>query len=217
MNYEAISAVGTVFGAIATSTASVIALYLGLRKPKKNLSISTHFYEKSCVIAQVIEPRFLILASDLNDEDSNPLLLGFNVRNSCAEDIALIGFSECARFNHAIKTMSKRLSKVRKKKYSSLTKDGFISLDMRFGEMCYLFDRPVLIKPNERQLLAIDCDCIKRTQIDREKSELFNLKEPLSFFAIDIEGNRYKVSSKIPAENFYVEKTCRLNKRHWLD
>lgn len=217
MDYDAINAIGTVLGAIATSVACIVALYLGLRKPKKSLSISVNFYEKTHVVDKVINPQYMILASDLNDGDAGPLLLGLNIRNNCTEDVVVVGLSECARFKHTIKALFKRLSRTRHKKVSFLTKDGFISINLRFGEKHYPFGRPVLIKPNERQLLAVDCDCIKRVQIDREKSKLFNLKKPLKFFAIDIEGNRYKVASKIPAENFYKEKTCQLIKRHWLD
>lgn len=217
MNYDAINAIGTVLSAIATSGACIVALYLGLRKPKKSLSIRVNFYEKSHVVNKVIDPQYMILASELNDEHAGPLLLGFNTRNNYTEDVVIVGFSERARFNHTIKALFKRLSRMRHKKVSSLTKDGFISIDLQFGERFYPFSFPVLIKPNERQLLAVNCDCIKQAQLDREKSRLFNLKKPLKFFAIDIEGNRYKVASKIPAENFYKEKTCRLIKRHWLD
>lgn len=156
MNYDAINAIGTVLSAIATSSACIVALYLGLRKPKKNLSIRVNFYEKSHVVNKVIDPRNMILASELNDKDAGPLLLDFNTRNNCIEDVVMVGFSERARFNHTIKALFKRLSRMRHKK-------------------------------------------------------------PLKFFAIDIEGNRYKVASKIPAENFYKEKTCRLIKQHWLD
>lgn len=58
MGYDAINAIGTVLGAIATSAACIVALYLGLRKPKKSLSISVNFYEKTHVVNKVVNPQY---------------------------------------------------------------------------------------------------------------------------------------------------------------
>lgn len=66
-------------------------------------------------------------------------------------------------------------------------------------------------------LFCIDYDCLKRTPLDREKSNLFDLKKPLSIYAVDIFGALYKSTFKIPAENFITEKTCTMKKDHWLD
>lgn len=118
MDHDTINAIGTVLGAIATSAACIFALYLGLRKPKKSLSISVNFHEKTHVVNKVIDPRYMILASDLNDEDAGPLLLGLNIKNNCTEDVVVVELSECARFKHTIKALFKRLSKTRHKKVS---------------------------------------------------------------------------------------------------
>ena len=45
MSWEAIQGIDTICGAAATFFAALVALYFGLRKPKKSLSISVNFYE----------------------------------------------------------------------------------------------------------------------------------------------------------------------------
>lgn len=87
-----------------------------ITKTQESLSIRVNFYEKSHVVNKVIDPRYMILASELNDEDAGPLLLGFNTRNNCTEDVVIVGFSERARFNHTFKALFKRLSRMRHKK-----------------------------------------------------------------------------------------------------
>lgn|GEM_PF-3392586 len=217
MEWNQIQAISSVLGVVATFSASAVALYLGQRKPKKYLSISANFYEKDRVIRGAIDPRYLILAADLDSDGGDDRLLGFNVRNACNEEIVLVGFLERAHFNRAVKTFCRRLLHLRKRALSIGTKYGYFSIDCRFGDMPYMFNSVVAIKPNEQQLFCIDYDCIKATQIDRKKSGMFCLEKPLRFFAMDVEGKRYLVTSKVPAENFYKEKTCRMIKTHWLD
>ena len=217
VNWEAIQAIGTIFGAAATFLAALIALYLGLRKPKKSLSISVNFYEKSHVRDDVLSPDYLILASDLDKNKADERLLGFNVRNNSNEDILLVGFIERARFNNSPRILLKRVRELKRKSISYPTTRGYLSIDTRYGDMPYLFGRPIKIIGKEQKLLCIDYDCLKNTQSSRRDSSLFNMEKPLHFFALDIDGAMYKASFKIPAENFLTEKTCTMRKTHWLD
>ena len=217
MDSELIVACSSIFGSIATFLSTAVALYLGLRRPGKSLLINSYFYEKSQVLRGKIEPCFLILAHDLNDEESDGRMLGFNVLNNCGEEIHIIGFIERAYFNRSIKTLAKRIKRISKRDVSCFTRHGFISVELSYGDRQYLFLEPVILKPGEQQLLCIDYDVIQATQISREQSGLFNLERPLAFYALDVEGKHFGVASKIPAENFIKEKTCRMNKHNWLE
>ncbi|MEC4185082.1 hypothetical protein VJ918_09705 [Adlercreutzia sp. R21] len=217
MNWEAIQAIGTICGAAATFFAALIALYFGLRKPKRSLSISVNFYEKSHILNDIFSPDYLILASDLDDNQADDRLLGFNVRNNSNEDIILVGFIERARFNHFPKTILKRVKRLKKKSISYPTKRGYLSIDSCFGDKHYLFGRPIKIIGREQKLLCIDYDCLKSTQSSRQESNLFDMEKPLQFFAIDIDGVKFKASFKIPAKNFLTEKTCTMRKKYWLE
>lgn len=217
MDWVQVQAIGALLGAFATFFAAAIALYLGLRKPRKHLSINVNFYEKKHVLARLVNPRYLILASELHDDDSDDRLLGFNVRNACSEEIVLIGFLERARFNRSFDAVKKRLSRIGRHTVSSPTSKGFISIKCYFGDMPYLFKSAVSIKPNDQKLLCVDYDCIKTTQIDRDKSDLFDLKQPLTFYALDADGRRYPIRTRIPAENFYTELTCTMSHANWLE
>lgn len=96
MDSELIAAYSSIFGAVATFLSTVVALYLGLRRPRKSLLINSYFYEKSQILRGAIEPCYLILAHDVSDEESDGRKLGFNVLNSCGEEIHIIGFIEWA-------------------------------------------------------------------------------------------------------------------------
>lgn len=217
MDSELIAAYSSIFGAVATFLSTVVALYLGLRRPRKSLLINSYFYEKSQILRGAIEPRYLILAHDVSDEESDGRMLGFNVLNSCSEEIHIIGFIERAYFNHSIKTLAKRAKRIAKRDVSCFTRHGFISVELSYGDRQYLFNEPVVLNPREQQLLCIDHDVIQATQIIREQSGLFDLERPLTFYALDVEGKRFRVASKIPAENFIKERTCRMSKQNWLD
>lgn len=217
MDSELIAAYSSIFGAVATFLSTVVALYLGLRRPRKSLLINSYFYEKSQILRGAIEPRYLILAHDVSDEESDGRMLGFNVFNSCSEEIHIIGFIERAYFNHSIKTLAKRVKWIAKRDVSCFTRHGFISVELSYGDRQYLFNEPVVLNPREQQLLCIDHDVIQATQIIREQSGLFDLERPLTFYALDVEGKRFRVASKIPAENFIKERTCRMSKQNWLD
>lgn len=217
MDSELIAAYSSIFGAVATFLSTVVALYLGLRRPRKSLLINSYFYEKSQILRGAIEPRYLILAHDVSDEESDGRMLGFNVFNSCSEEIHIIGFIERAYFNHSIKTLAKRVKRIAKRDVSCFTRHGFISVELSYGDRQYLFNEPVVLNPREQQLLCIDHDVIQATQIIREQSGLFDLERPLTFYALDVEGKRFRVASKIPAENFIKERTCRMSKQNWLD
>lgn len=217
MNWEAIQAIGTVCGAAATFFAALVALYFGLRKPKRSLSINVNFYEKSHILNDLLSPDCLILASDLDDDRADKRLLGFNVRNNSNEDIVLVGFIERARFNYVPKTLFKRVKRLKKKPISYPTKRGYFSIDSCYGDMLYLFGRPIRIIGGEQKLFCIDYDCLKSTQSSRQESNLFDMEKPLYFFALDIDGAKYEANFKIPAENFLTEKTCTMRKEHWLE
>lgn len=217
MDWNAIQAIGTIFGATATFFAALIALYLGLRKPKRTLFISAYFYEKRHVLSGVISPNYLVLASDLKDEQADDRLLGFNVRNDCCEDVVLIGFVDRARFDRSFKTLVKRAKRLKRRSISFSAEHGYLSINLRYGDMPYLLGSPIKIKRGKQKLLCIDYDLLRRTQLSREKSGLFDLRKPLKFFALDIQGTMYKSSFRIPAENFLTEKTCTMRKTHWLD
>lgn len=217
MDSELIAAYSSIFGSVATLLSTVAALYLGLKRPRKSLSINSYFYEKSQALRGAIEPRYLILAHDVNGEESDDRMLGFNVTNNCGDEIHIIGFIEQAYFNHSIKTLAKRIKKISKRDVSWFTKYGFKSVKLGYGDRPYLFDEPVVLKPREQQLLCIDYDVIRATQMSREQSGLFDLERPLTFYALDEDGKRFRVTSKIPAENFIREKTCRMSKHNWLD
>lgn len=217
MSWEAIQGIGTICGATATFFAALVALYFGLRKPKKSLSISVNFYEKSHIISELFSADYLILASDLNNNQADDRLLGFNIRNNSNEDIVLVGFIERARFNCFPKTLFKRVKRLKRKLISYPTKRGYLSIDSCYGDMPYLLERPIKISGREQKLLCIDYDCLKSTQLSRQESNLFNMAKPLRFFALDIDGAKYKVNFKIPAENFLIEKTCTMRRKHWLE
>ena len=114
MDSELIAAYSSIFGSIATFLSTAVALYLGLRRPRKSLLINSYFYEKSHVLRGKIEPR------DLNDEESDGRMLGFNVLNNCGEEIHIIGFIERAYFNRSIKTLAKRIKGYRKETSAAL-------------------------------------------------------------------------------------------------
>lgn len=217
MSWEAIQGIDTICGAAATFFAALVALYFGLRKPKKSLSISVNFYEKSHIINDLFSPDYLILASDLDNNQADDRLLGFNVRNNSNEDIVLVGFIERARFNHFPKTLLKRAKRLKRKSISYPTKRGYLSVDSCYGDKPYLFGRPIKIIAREQKLLCIDYDCLKSTQSSRQESNLFDMAKPLHFFALDIDGAKYKANFKIPAENFLIEKTYTMRKKHWLE
>lgn len=217
MDSELIAAYSSILGSVATFLSTIVALYLGLKKPRKSLSINSYFYKKSQAICGAIELRYLILAHDLNDEESDKRMLGFNVLNNCSEEIHIIGFIEQAFFNHSIETLAKWIKRISKRGVCHFTKHGFISVELAYGDRPYLFDDPVVLKPREQQLLCIDYDVIRATQINREQSGLFNLEKPLTFYALDVDGNRFRVAPKIPAENFIRERKCQMIKRNWLD
>lgn len=177
MNWDAIQAFGTIYSAMATLFASLVALYLGLRKPKKDLSINAYFYEKSHVLDNLIQPDYLILASDLEDNQTDDRLLGLGVHNNCGDDVVLVGFIDRAHFNYSPKTLIKRVRQHKRKASSFPTAHGYLSINSRYGDMPYLFRSPVKILRGQQMLFCIDYDCLKRTPLDREKSNLFDLKK----------------------------------------
>lgn len=188
-----------------------------IAEAKKDLSINAYFYEKSHVLDNLIQPDYLILASDLEDNQTDDRLLGLGVRNNCGDDVVLVGFIDRAHFNYSPKTLIKRMRQHKRKTSSFPTAHGYLSINSRYGDMPYLFRSPVKILRGQQMLFCIDYDCLKRTPLDREKSNLFDLKKPLSIYAVDIFGALYKSTFKIPAENFITEKTCTMKKDHWLD
>ena len=217
MSWEAVQAIGAIFGAAATFSASLIALYLGLRKPKRSLSISVNFYERCHILNDAFSPDYLILASDLDNDEADDRLLGFNVRNNINEDIVLVGFIERARFKYSPRALLKRVMRLKRKSISYPTKRGYLSIDSCYGDMPYLFGRPIKIVRREEKLLCIDYDCLKSTQSSRKESNLFDMEKPLRFFALDIDGAKYKANFKVPAEGFLTEETCTMKKKHWLE
>lgn len=217
MDWNQVQAIGSLLSALATFSAAMIALYLGLRKPAKRLSIETYFYEKSQIDCGAIAPDHLVTVSNLNERGDDDRLLGFETRNACSEIIVLVGFIEQAQFNRPFSAIRQRLSKGKGKKIAVRVRDGYITTYRRYGEYLYCFGSPVSLEPGSHYLFCVDYDYIKAVQMDREKAGLFDLTKPLAFYAVDIDGKRYPVSSDIPAENFYKELTCRMEKVHWLD
>lgn len=206
MNWEAFRVSVTICGAAATFFAALITLYLDLCKPKKTLSISVNIYEKNHILNDLFSPDYLILASDLNNDQTDDRFLGFNVRNNSNEDIVLVGFIERARFNHLPKTLLKRIKRLRGKSISYPTKRGYLSIDSCYGDKSYLFERPIKMIGREQKLLCIDYDCLKSTQSSRKESNLFDMEKPLLFLRLTSMGLNIKRTLKFPQRIFLLKK-----------
>lgn len=193
MDWQMISAFGTIFGAVATLIAAVVALYIGLRGTIPKITIRGVFTELEAYEA----------VSD------HPNCFSFECVNAGNRAVYLSYVLEGAQFKKSFMGVKGYIkSVVRRRKVSCGL--GLPIVAKRTYWMAYPFRSIVEIKPGHSKRIDIPFKRIAVIQRERNELGMFELDKPLHFYLVDISGRKYRVQSGASPNSFLEERTCRM-------
>lgn len=194
MDWQAISAVGSLLCAAATFFAALVALMIGPRERKTSVCARGYFLE---------DKRF-----DLIEHHPNCFKIEFICDGS--QPVYITHILEGARFRFCIRGMKCWFeSKACCRKHGMYGRD-LPNLKSRKYWALYPLRGVMKLEPGEIGRFTISFSKMRTVQEERKELGFFDLDAPLSLYAVDVSGKRYKIDSGASPNSFVERRTTKL-------
>ncbi len=190
MDWDIVSAIGSIGSAVATLFAAIVALWLGLRDNNPKVYCRARFKETGC---------FKMI-------DNHPNCLAFEFVGIGNRPVFITCVVEMAHFKHNVRGFVGYIKTIQQRRLG-MSGMGIPDLKPRLYSMCYWSDEAIKINPGRMSCFQVPFVRIQQVQQEREELGLFDLDKPLMFLAIDASGRKYKVDSAASPNSFLLDRT----------
>lgn len=190
MDWNIVSAIGSIGSATATLFAAIAALWLGLRDNNPKVRCHARFREASC----------------LKTIHNHPNCLAFEFVGAGNKPVFITCVVERAHFKHSLQGFIGYLNSIRQRRIS-MSGTEISDLKTRLYSMCYYPEDVIQIDPGRMRCFLVSFALIQEVQKERKELGLFDLDKPLMYYAIDMAGRKYKVDSGASPNSFLLDRT----------
>lgn len=190
MDWNIVSAIGSIGSAAATLLATIVALWLGLRDNNPKIRCRARFRESSC----------------FKTIHNHPNCLAFEFVGVGNKPVFITCIVETAHFKHDVRGFIGYLNSIRQRRLP-LSGIGIPDLETRLYSMCYYPKDAIQVNPGRMHCFRVSFAYIQKVQKERKELGLFDLDKPLVYYAMDIAGRKYKVDSGATPNSFLLDRT----------
>lgn len=194
MDWQVVSAVGSVLCALATFLAAVIALHFGLRDGRNTVYVRGLF--RNC-------ERY-------EELPNHPNAFEFECLNTGRQNVYLWCVIEKPHYSVNIKGVVSWLRSFQRKElkvFGAAAPDYEVR---RFWAAHPLGDN-ICLAPGQLAKFVIPFSVLQTDQKERHAYGGFSSSKKLSFYVVDITGKKYTVKAGARPNSFLSERTCHLN------
>ncbi len=194
MDWQALSAIGSMLCALATFFAALVALMIGVRERRISVAARGVFLDDSSFEAMQEHPNCFRIELICNGN----------------QPVFITHIIEGAKFERGRRGFRCYLSSkvIRRRKsflYASIP-------DFKIGKywMAYPMRETLKLDPGESAEYLIRFSRMKAVQEERKELGIFRLNDSLLLYAVDITGKRYKIESGATPNSFLEHGTCKM-------
>lgn len=196
MDWQGISAIGSITGAISTFLAAIIALYFGLKSNKTKVFARGIFTEDESFPAIENHPNCYMFECVCTGNSSVYLAYIIEKAHFTLTLQGLLGFFQSAISKRSVSFLGTSLPDIKIRKYWKV----------------YPIKNIIELQPGKMVQICIPFINIQSAQIEREELGIFRANKPLTFYIVDMSGKYHRVISAAAPQSFIEEKTCHLVK-----
>ena len=196
MDWQAISAVGSLLCAVATFFAAIVALAMGRSERKMSVYARGIFFE---------DDHF-----DLHEHHPN----SFNIEIICDgnQPVYITHVLEGARFSKSARGTKAWLESKMRIRECGMAGRGIPNLKKPKYWTLHPLSNVMKLEPGEVGCFTISFLRLQAIQNERKDLGIFDLDAPLSLYALDVSGKKYKIHSGATPNSFLEVATTKMTR-----
>lgn len=196
MNWQMMSAIGSILCALASTLAAIVALYIGRRDNNPKIFARAYFCERS--VYETLE--------------NHPNCFSFECVSIGNKPVRIMQVLEKPHFKRNAKGLTELFRSLLKKRNVALLGRNMPDLPIRKYWFAYKLDASIELIPGEMIRFDVPFQHILQVQTERKTLGFFDLDRPLVFYVVDMTGKRHKVKSSASPNSFLTEGTCKMTR-----
>ena len=196
MDWQAISAVGSLLCAVATFFAALVALVMGCSERKTSVYARGIFFEDDHY--DLFEHHPNCFSIEILCDGNQPVYITHVIEGARFKKNArgAKGWLKSRMHIREYGMPGRGIPNLRKSKYWTL----------------HPLSSVMKLEPGEVGSFAISFIRLQAIQKERKELGIFDLDAPLSFYALDVSGNKYKIHSGATPDSFLEEATAKMTR-----